>query len=60
MTDLARILIAITLITVAIVALTMFLSGVEFLMLKYGTQIVIGGFLIFVGWIAYGAFKNKK
>lgn len=60
MTDLTRILIAITLITVAIVALTMFLSGVEFLMLKYGTQIVIGGILIFVGWIAYGAFKNKK
>jgi hypothetical protein len=60
MTDVARTLIGIILITVVIAAVIMFLSGVEFLMLKYGTQIAIGGFLIFVGWIAYGAFKNKK
>lgn len=60
MTDFTRTLIVIILITVVIAAVIMFLSGVEFLMLKYGTQIVIGGFLIFVGWIAYGAFKNKK
>ena len=60
MTDVARTLIGIILITVVIAAVIMFLSGVEFLMLKYGTQIAIGGFLILVGWIAYGAFKNKK
>ncbi|MGV0982741.1 MAG: hypothetical protein ACOYB0_10315 [Polynucleobacter sp.] len=60
MTDLTRTPIEIILITVVIAAVIMFLSGVEFLMLKYGTQIVIGGFLIFVGWIAHGAFKNKK
>ena len=60
MTDLTRTPIGIILITVVIAAVIMFLSGVEFLMLKYGTQIVIGGFLIFVGWIAHGAFKNKK
>lgn len=60
MADFTRTIIGIILITVAIATVIMILSGVEFLMLKYGTQIVTAGFLIFVAWIAYGAFKNKK
>lgn len=60
MPEFTRTFIGITLITVAMVAIVLFLSGVEYLMLKYGTQIIFGSFLGFVGWIAYGAYKNRK
>lgn len=48
------------LITAAIVLILMLWTGIQYVMLRYGSEIVIGAFLAFVGWIAYGAYKSKK
>lgn len=60
MPNFLELLIGIILLTVFIVLISLLFGGIQYVMGKYGFQIVIGSFLAFVGWIAYGAFTRKK
>lgn len=59
MSDFLMFIAGVLAITVAVVIFSIVFGGFQYILGKYGFQIVFGAFLLFLGWIAYGAIKKK-
>lgn len=60
MNDFYQFLISALILTLGVIVILALYSGIVLIMGKFGFAIVFGGFILFVGWIAYGALKKKK
>lgn len=47
-------------LTVAVIIFSIVFGSIQYILGKYGFQIVFGAFLLFIGWIAYGAIKKNN
>jgi hypothetical protein len=46
-------------ITIAVIVFSIVFGSIQYIMGKYGFQIIFGAFITFVLWIGYGAIKRK-
>ncbi len=60
MSDFYHFLISAVLVTLGVIVILALYSGIVFVMGKFGVAIFFVSFAVFVGWIAYGAWKKKQ
>lgn len=59
MSDFLLFVAGILVLTVAVIIFSIVFGGIQYILGKYGFQIVFGTFLLFIGWITYSALKKK-
>lgn len=60
MKDFYHFLINAVLLTLGVLVILALYSGIVFILGRFGVATFFVAFTVFVGWIAYGAWKKKK